>query len=102
MSMRACFTTEFIYDGSKGYQDRGIEMCKVLDVPCNISGGNMIGQIAGILSGLDLAENDIRTQLEDQAIDLCKITLIPFKIVYLLEGGDIVVKEIFPMGKKHD
>ena len=94
--MRATFTTDFIYDGSDGYLERKYKMCEVLDVKMNLNGGIMVGQISGITKGLDLAEEDIRRWLLEMCYELGKITRVPFKIVWLFEGGDVLCKEINP------
>ncbi len=99
MSMRATFTTEFIYDGSDGYQKRGKDMKDILMVKMELMGGSMIGQIAGITSGLDLSEYDIKEYIDEMVLDLSKVTKVPFKIVWLFEGGDILIKEIVPNAK---
>ena len=99
MSMRATFTTEFIYDGSDGFLERKAKLCEALDAKMDLNGGNMIGQIHGITSGLDLAEEDIRRWLLEMCWELMRITKVPFKIVWLLEGGDIIVKQIEPIKK---
>ena len=100
--MRATFTTEFIYDGAKGYEGRKNKMMEVLEqgelkLERNNRGGMTLGQMAGITSGLDLAESDIKRWIEEQYWDLCRITKVPFKIVWLLEGGDLICKEVFPI-----
>jgi len=96
MSMRATFTTNFIYDGSDAFLYRKEKMCEILNIKMDLKGSSMIGQLSGILSGSDLGETDIRRWIEEQCYELHKITKVPFKIVYLLEGGDIVIKEINP------
>lgn len=105
MSMRATFTTEFIYDGSKGYLERKDKMMEILEegelkLERNNHMGSMIGQISGITSGLDLVESDIKRWIDEQYWDLCRITIVPFKIVWLLEGGDIFIKEVIPIPPK--
>jgi hypothetical protein len=104
MSMRATFTTEFIYDGIEGFDDRKDKMMEVLEAGENKLNrnnhmGNMIGQIAGITHGLDLEESDIKRWIEEQYWDLCRITKVPFKIVWLLEGGDTIVKQVSPLSQ---
>lgn len=100
MSMRATFTTDFIYDGSEGYQERGKEIQSILTSTegnrpqAPLRGGNVIGQIAGICSGSDLSESDLKRWIDEMAVDCGKITKVPFKIVWLLEGGDVIIKEI--------
>ena len=96
MSMRSTFTTEFIYDGSDGFLERKAKMCERLDIKLDTKSGNMIGQLSGVLKGSDLAEEDIRRWLSEMCYELEKITIVPFKIVWLLEGGDIIIKEIKP------
>lgn len=96
MSMRATFTTEFIYDGADGFLERKAKMCEALDIKMDLRGGNMIGQLSGITKGLDLAEEDIRRWLLEMCHELSKITIVQFKIVWLLEGGDLICKEIHP------
>jgi len=95
MSMRATFTTEYIYDGADGYEKRQKEMVDILSG--HASSKNMIGQISGIISGSDLAESDIKRWMDEQCWDLCKITIVPFRIVWLLEGGDLICKEVCPL-----
>ena len=101
MSMRATYTTEFIYDGAVGYLERKDKLMEVLEagerkMERDNHMGNMIGQISGITSGLDLAESDIKRWIDEQYWDLCKITIVPFRIVWLLEGGDLICKEVTP------
>ncbi len=95
--MRAAFTTEFIYDGVEGYLERKAKMCQILDAEMDLQGGNMIGRIAGITKGLDLAEEDIRRWLLEMCWELARVTKVQFKIVWLLEGGDVLIKEIHPV-----
>ncbi len=99
MSMRATFTTEFIYDGAEGWNERKKKMVDILSVhyPVDTSSGTCIGRISGVLSELDLAEEDIRRWLLEICYDLAKVTKVPFKIVWLLEGGDLICKEIQPI-----
>jgi hypothetical protein len=103
MSMRATYTTEFIYDGADGHSDRKDKMMEVLEageikkLERDNHMGNMIGQISGITSGLNLDESDIKRWIDEQCWDLCKITIVPFKIVWLLEGGDVIIKEVTPI-----
>lgn len=92
--MRATFTTNFIYDGSEGYLERKERLCKILNISSDNKAGNMIGQLSGILSGSDLGETDVKRWLEEQCYDLYQVTQVPFTIVYLLEGGDIIIKNI--------
>ena len=95
MSMRATFTTDFIYDGQDGYLERKAKLCDVLDIKMDLQGGTMIGQLSGITSGLDLAL--------EMCYDLSKIMIGPFRIVWSLEGGDLICKEIISLdtgGKK--
>lgn len=99
MSMRATFTTSFIYDGGPGFEDRKYTMCEILSIPIENRCHSMIGQLSGIVSGSDLEEDDIRMWIDEQCRDLRKITTIPFKIVYLLEGGDILIRDIQPYEK---
>jgi len=94
MSMRAAFTTEFIYDGAEGFEKRARKIAKVLDVEWQ--GKNIVGQLSGVTGGLDLAEEDIRRWLLEMCYELGKITIVSFKIVWLLQGGDIIIKEITP------
>ena len=82
--MRASFTTEFIYDGTDEFLTRRTKMVKILEADKEHKGGNMIGRITGLTSGLDLAEEDIRRWLSEMCYELSKITIIPFKIVWLL------------------
>ena len=100
MSMRAAFTTEFIYDGAKGFEERANKMVDILsvggDYVAPLGGGNMVGQLSGITRGLDLAEEDIRRWLLEMCYELSKVTIVPFRIVWLLEGGDLICKEIIP------
>lgn len=98
--MRATFTTEYIYDGSDGFEIRAKKMAEVLGIEWR--GRNMIGQLSGITKGLDLVEEDIRRWLEEMCFDLEKITLVSFKIVWLLEGGDLICKEIKPVLKEKE
>ena len=100
MSMRATFTTEYIYDGDEGFIERAAKMCEVMDIKMDTKGGNMIGQLTGILSGLDLAEEDIKRWMEEKVHELSKITIVPFRIVYLLEGGDLILKQVYVRSKK--
>ena len=93
--MRATFTTEFIYDGTDGFLERKAKMCEVLDIKMDLKGGSCIGQLAGIISGLSLAEEDINRWLNEQVYKLAKITVVPFRIVYLFEGGDLVCKNVW-------
>ncbi|HEX9060868.1 MAG TPA: hypothetical protein VF941_11870 [Clostridia bacterium] len=105
MSMRATFTKEFIYDGSKGFQKRREKLFRILSstegyIPLpEFRGGNCMGQISGIISGLDLAESDIRRWIEEQRWECAYITKVPFRIVWLLEGGDVIIKDV-PVIKK--
>lgn len=92
MSMRATFTTEYIYDGSEGQQERSDKMRDVLMAEKKNS--NYIGQISGITSGSDLSEQDIKGWIDEMCYELSKVTIVPFKIVWLLESGDIIIKEI--------
>lgn len=94
--MRATFTTEFIYDGSENFNVRAKKMATTLETKWNVRNGGMIGQISGITRGLDLAEEDIRRWLLEMCYELEKITIMPFKIIWLLEGGDLICKEIKP------
>lgn len=98
--MRAAFTTEFIYDGVEDYLERRTKLCEILDVKPNSKSGNMVGQISGLTKGLDLAESDIKRWIDEMAYELSKVTIVPFKIVWLFEGGDIVIKEIVPLSKE--
>ena len=98
MSMRATFTTEYIYDGDKGYFERKVKMCEILNIEAKEE--NMVGQLSGILSGLDLSEEDVRRWLEEQVYELGKITIVPFGIVYLLEGGDLIYKKVYSYSKE--
>ena len=96
MSMRATFTTEFIYDGVEGNRERYEKMCNALGVkPTERMGGNMIGQISGITSGSDLAESDIKRWIEEMCYEVEKIAIVEFNIAWLLESGDIIIKHIF-------
>lgn len=95
--MRATFTTDFIYDGRDGYLERKAKMCEVLEIKMDLSGGSCIGQLSGVTKGLDLAERDIKTWIEEMCYELRKVTLVPFKAVWLLEGGDVLIKEIIPV-----
>lgn len=97
MSMRATFTTDFIYDFQEGWVGRRTKMCEILGGYASSKGGDMIGQISGITKGLDLSEQDIRDEIEELAFELHKVTGIPFRIVWLLEGGDLICKEIMVM-----
>ena len=97
--MRATFTTEFIYDGADGYEDRKDKMMEVLEggeskMERNNKMGSMVGQICGITHGSDLGETDIKRWIDEMCYDLYKITIVPFKIVWLLESGDIIIKDI--------
>lgn len=99
--MRATFTTEFIYDGSEGFEERKQQMVEILNSgqaykPEQPKGGNMIGQLFGVTSGLDLAENDIKSWIEDMCAELRVVTKVEFKIVWLFEGGDILIKTVVP------
>lgn len=94
MSMRATFTTEFIYDGSDGYLERKAKMCEILNTKMDLKSGTVIGQISGITSGLDLEEEDIRRWVLEFCYELMRITIIPFKIVWLFENGDVLMKKI--------
>ena len=93
--MRATFTTSFIYDGADGYLDRKAKLCEVLDVEMDLKGGIMIGQISGITKGLDLDESDIHEYIKEMCHDLYGISIVDFRIVWLFEGGDIEIREIF-------
>jgi hypothetical protein len=95
--MRATFTTEYIYDGSEGFKNRQEKMCAILEI--KPKSDNMVGQLSGILSGLDLAESDIKRWIEEQSNELSKVTTVEFRIVWLLEGGDIICKKIIPSSK---
>lgn len=97
--MRASFTTEFIYDCTNGYKDRWLKLVEILDADKEHKGGSCLGRITGITRGLDLAEEDIRRWVEEMSYEMSKITIVPFKIVWLLEGGDLLCKEIKPFQK---
>ena len=100
MSMRATFTTSFIYDGREGYQERRDSIVKILGDEFGntvIQDGkkkNMIGQIAGVTKGLDLGEEDIRQEIQEICCKLWKIKTVPFYIVWILEGDEVVVRRI--------
>ncbi len=95
MSMRATFTTSFIYDADTGHKERANEMAKVLGISWEEK--NMIGVMSGITSGLDIAELDIRRWINEMCFELKDITIVPFKVAWLLEGGDVIIKEIKPL-----
>ena len=100
--MRATFTTEFIYDGSDGYRKRYRTICEILGAPREKTRKrNMIGQIFGITNGMDISEEDIRRWIEEICHDLAKITIVQFRIVWLLEGGDLLCKEINPISQNN-
>lgn len=96
--MRATFTTEFIYDGAEGYLDRRAKIYEVLGCKVDMGGGNVIGQLAGVTKGLDLSEEDVRRYIDEICNELYHIAKVDFKIVWLLEGGDIIIRNI--LGKK--
>lgn len=92
--MRATFTTSFIYDGLDGYRDRFKKLAEVLEVKHEHRGGGCVGQLSGITCGLDLGEHDVRRYIDEIVSNLHKISYVSFKIVWLLEGGDIIIREI--------
>lgn len=98
--MRATFTTSFIYDGIEGYMDRKKKLSDILDIELNSKGGSVIGQLAGVTKGLHLSESDIKDEIEQLVYDLSQVATVPFKIVWLFEGGDIVIKDIVPKPPK--
>ena len=92
MSMRATFTTDFIYDTGEGYIERENQLCNILGVePKN---GTVIGQISWVIKGVDLSENDIKEDISQIVNELQGISMVDFKIVWLLEAGDIIVNII--------
>ncbi len=95
MSMRATFTTEFIYDGVEGNIERYTKMCEALGVKPKEGYRHMIGQISGITSGSDLGESDIKRWIEEMCYEVEKLAIVEFSIVWLLESGDIIIKHIF-------
>ena len=56
----------------------------------------MLGQIFGVTSGLNLDESDIKGWIEEMVQELTVITKVEFKIVWLFEGGDILIKTVVP------
>lgn len=94
MSMRASFTTEFIYDGLEGYLDRYEKLVEVFNSDREYKGGNMIGRITGLTKGLDLGEQDIRDYIDEMCKEAYGIAKVPFKIVWLFESGDVIIREI--------
>jgi hypothetical protein len=105
MSMRATFTTEFIYDSSEGFEERAQELLDILTSTQGAShskwkGGNAIGQLSGVASGLDLAESDTTRWIEEERWECARVTKVPFKIVWLLEGGDVIIKDVPVLEKK--
>lgn len=95
MSMRATFTTSFIYDGAEGYEDRWNKLCDVFDIKYRErAGGNVIGRISGVTKGMDLSEEDVRRYIEEIANELHDIAKVDFTVCWLLEGGDVIIRQI--------
>lgn len=92
MSMRAAFTTSFIYDSSNGWHERYVRLCEIFGAKPERR--NIIGQIAGVISGSDLSETDIKRWIDDDCFEASKVTLANFDVVYLLESGDIIIKKV--------
>lgn len=102
MSMRTTFTTNFIYDGIEGHEERQRKLEKILlaDYPKEFIPRNCIGQISGILKGSDLGHEDTKRWIGEQVYACEKITIVPFRIVWMFEGGDIIISEVYAFGKK--
>ena len=90
--MRSTFTSEFIYDAAPGWEQRGKKMATVLGI--KFLPKNILGQLSGVLKCSDGSETETRQWIEEIVTQLVPITIVPFKIVWLLECGDVIIKEV--------